>query len=91
VEAVECTDLLKPSRATIREACQWYQKHVLKYRNAPIVPEIVDKMIADAVATGRREKTTTDLRRRLGAFTRTLACASCRRSPSRNCGSGAMT
>ncbi len=72
VEAVESAELLKPYGATIREACQWYTEHVLRYRNAPTVAEIVEKLIADAVAAGRREKTTTDLRYRLGTFCKTF-------------------
>jgi site-specific recombinase XerD len=72
VEAVECAALLEPHGASIREACQWYEKHVLKYRNAPTVSEIVDKLIADAVAAGRREKTTDDLSYRLGNFSKTF-------------------
>jgi integrase len=68
VEAVECAELLQPYNSTIREACRFYVEHVLKYRNAPTVAEIVDRLIADAVAAGRREKTTTDLRYRLGSF-----------------------
>ena len=72
VEAVECAELLKPYRASIREACQWYTEHVLKYRNAPTVAEIVKQLVADTVAAGRREKTTTDLRYRLGTFAKTF-------------------
>src|ERR1017187_5073159 len=29
-QAIECATLLEPHGATIREACQWYEKHVLK-------------------------------------------------------------
>jgi len=72
VQAVECAKMLEPYGATIREACQWYTEHVLKYRNAPTVAEIIEKLIADAVAAARREKTTTDLRYRLGAFAKSF-------------------
>jgi integrase len=70
VEAVECSDMLRPFNASIREACRYYVEHVLKYRNAPTVAEIVEQLIADTIASGRREKTTTDLRYRLGAFSK---------------------
>jgi integrase len=72
VEAAECAELLAPHGATIREACKWYERHVLKYRNAPIINEIVDKLIADAVAAGRRDKTVADLHYRLGAVVKTF-------------------
>jgi len=72
VQAVESAKMLEPYGATIREACQWYTEHVLKYRNAPTVAEIIEKLIADAVAAARREKTTTDLRYRLGAFAKSF-------------------
>ena len=72
IEAVECADLLKPYGASIREACQWYAEHVLKYRNAPTVSEIVGKLIADTGAAGRRGLTTKDLRYRLGAFSKSF-------------------
>lgn len=60
VEAVECAASLAPDGASIREACQWYEKHVLNYRDAPIVAEIVEKLIAGAVAAGSQETTTVD-------------------------------
>jgi integrase len=72
VQADESAKMLEPYGATIREACHWYTEHVLKYRNAPTVAEIVEKLIADAVAAARREKTTTDLRYRLGAFAKSF-------------------
>jgi integrase len=72
IQAVESAKMLEPYGATIREACQWYTEHVLKYLNAPTVAGIVEKLIADAVAAARREKTTTDLRYRLGAFAKSF-------------------
>jgi integrase len=72
VEAIECAALLQPHNASIREACRYYVDHVLKYRNAPTVSEIIKQLIADTVAAGRREKTTTDLRYRLGGFAKTF-------------------
>jgi len=71
-QAIECAALLEPHGATIREACQWYEKHVLKYKASPTVSEIVEKLVADAVSAGRREKTTEDLRYRLGKFTKSF-------------------
>jgi len=68
VEAAECAALLKKHQASLREACHYYVDHVIKYRNAPTVEEIIKQLIADTSAAGRRAKTMKDLRYRLGAF-----------------------
>ena len=72
VEASKCFELLAPHRATLAEAVDYYLKHVLAYRTAPTVADIVAKMIAEAGANGRREKTVSDLRSRLGHFEKTF-------------------
>jgi integrase len=72
IQAIESAKMLEPYGATIREACQWYTEHVLKYRTAPTVAEIVERLIADTRAAGRREKTTIDLRYRLGTFAKSF-------------------
>ena len=72
VEAVECAELLQPYNSTIREACRFYVDHVLKFKNAPTVAEIVAKLVADTGAAGRRGLTTKDLRYRLGVFAKTF-------------------
>ena len=72
VEATECAALLKKYQASLREACHYYVDHVLKYRNAPTVSEIVGKLIDDATIAHRRPHTIADLRCRLGAFSKTF-------------------
>ncbi len=68
VEATKAVETLKPYNASIREAVEHYVEHVLKYRTAPTVKEIVEKLLADAAANHRRERTIKDLASRLGAF-----------------------
>ncbi len=57
VEAVNCGEMLKPYNATITEAVTYYVEHVLKFRNAPPVSELVKSMVAEAESAGRREDT----------------------------------
>jgi integrase len=72
VEAVNCGEMLRPYNATITEAVTYYVEHVLAYRNAPPVSEIVKRMVAEAESAGRRETTVKDLRLRLERFSRTF-------------------
>jgi len=72
VEATECAALLKKHQASLREACHYYVDHVLKYKNAPNVSEVIEKLIDDAIAARRRPHTILDLRCRLGAFSKTF-------------------
>lgn len=68
VEAAQCIQKLTPFDATLTEATDYYVKHVLSYRSAPPVSEIVEKVLEDARANGRRPKTIEDVRYRLGRF-----------------------
>ena len=68
VEAAKCIEMLKPYNATIVEACQHYVDHVLRYRTAPSIDEIIEKMVADAGKANRRPDTIAELRQRLGQF-----------------------
>jgi integrase len=68
VEATKAVEKLKPYNASIREAADYYLEHVLKYRTAPTIAEVVEKLLADAAANHRRERTIKDLASRLGAF-----------------------
>ena len=67
-EAAKCIALLEPHGVGLRDVTEHYLKHVVVYRTAPSVEEIVDKIISEAQANGRREKTITDLQYRLGRF-----------------------
>jgi integrase len=71
-EAAKCSGLLKPHGVTITDAVQHYMKHVIAYRTAPTVSEIVGKLLADTLASGRRARTVKDLRGRLDRFARTF-------------------
>ncbi|MBM3861245.1 MAG: hypothetical protein FJ395_16580 [Verrucomicrobia bacterium] len=57
VEAVECEKMLQPFKASIRDACQWYVKHVLKFRAAPTVTTALAEIIENKTANGRRHRT----------------------------------
>jgi integrase len=72
-EAAKCVEKLNPHAATITEAVDHYLEHVLKYRTAPTVAEIIQKLLADAQANRRRERTIKDLNSRLSAFAKTYA------------------
>jgi len=72
VEAVRAVEKLTPHNATITEAVDHYCEHVLKYRTSPTVTEIVKKLLADAKANHRRERTIKDLHHRLTAFAKTF-------------------
>lgn len=68
VSTAKCLAKLAPYGATLDEAVDYYVEHVLRYRNAPTVAEIVAKMETDASAAGRRENTVKEIRNRLGRF-----------------------
>jgi integrase len=53
-------------------AVDHFIQHVLIYRNAPTVAQIVAGMLQDVAAAGRRERTLKDLRSRLGQFALTF-------------------
>ena len=72
VEAVRAAAELAPHKATITEAVDFYVEHVLKYRAAPTVSKIVQRMLAETESNKRRAKTITDLKSRLGAFCETF-------------------
>ncbi|MCX6897237.1 MAG: hypothetical protein NT105_00925 [Verrucomicrobia bacterium] len=54
--------------STITEAVDYYVEHVLRYRNAPTVADITQRMLDDAKQAGRRNWTIRDLRTRLNQF-----------------------
>ncbi len=72
VEAAKCLGKLRPWNATLTEAVDHYVEHVLKYRNAPPVAEIVQQLLKDVTAAGRRQRTIDDLKARLGQFANTF-------------------
>jgi integrase len=68
VDAAKATEILKPHGASLVEAANYYLKHVIAFRSAPTVSEIVLKMLKDAEDNGRRNRTIGDLRHRLQLF-----------------------
>jgi len=68
LDAAKANALLAPHSVTILEAAQYYQKHVLAYKMAPTVKEIVKFYIADGETKNNRPTTVKDKRQRLGAF-----------------------
>src|SRR5208282_2859929 len=68
VDASKASVLLIPHNVSLEEAAKYYLKHVIAYRNAPTVSQIVERMIADAEKNDRRDRTVKDLKSRLGAF-----------------------
>jgi integrase len=71
-EASKAVETLKPYEATITEAVTYYVEHVLKFRNAPPVSELVKGIVAEAESSDRRKDTIRDLRYRLEKFARTF-------------------
>ena len=71
VEAVSAVKQLALHNASITEAVDFYVEHVLKYRTAPTITEIIEKLLADAASNQRRERTIKDLRHRLTTFAKT--------------------
>ena len=73
VEAAKCVEMLAEyPDATLTDATAHYVTHVLAYRNAPTVAEVVEKMLADAIKNNRRFHTIKELRLRLGKFAETF-------------------
>jgi integrase len=68
VDATKAHAILAPYNVTLAEAAQYYEKHVLVYRNAPLIKEIADRYIADATAKDRRDRTIGELKARFKAF-----------------------
>lgn len=67
-QATRCAEKLRPYGASLEEAVDYYIHHYLVFREAPLVADIVDQLVADAAAAGRRERTVMDLQQRLGRF-----------------------
>ncbi|MEI8064192.1 MAG: tyrosine-type recombinase/integrase [Verrucomicrobiota bacterium] len=66
--AERCMAKLAPFKIGLDEAVDHYIETVAKFRESPTVSEIVEKIIGQAKADGRRDVTVIDLRHRLGYF-----------------------
>ncbi len=68
LDAAKASQVLLPHGVSILEAVKDYQKHVLAYKTAPTVKEIVQKYIDDSVSRNLRPRTIGDLKHRLNCF-----------------------
>jgi integrase len=68
LDAAKASNILVPHGITILEAAKYYQKHVLAYKTAPLVKEIVERYIADATSRNLRPRSIGDLKHRLNTF-----------------------
>lgn len=67
-DAAKALETLRPHGITLTKAADYYFQHVLAYRNAPLVPEVVARLIADTEKNDRRDRTVAELRSRLTIF-----------------------
>jgi integrase len=68
LDAFKASEILAPHDVTILEAAKYYQKHVLAYKSAPTVKEIVEKYVTDARQRNLRPRTIGDLCSKLNTF-----------------------
>ncbi len=71
-EAGKCLADLQPYGVSLTEAVSHYVDHVLAYRNAPPICDIIQRMIADAKTAKRRARTVQDLQHRFARFSNTF-------------------
>jgi integrase len=68
-EAARCLELLRPyPDASLTQAVQYFVEKVLRYRQSPVVNDIVAKLINEKSKANRRERTLDNLRSRWGRF-----------------------
>jgi integrase len=68
VDAAKASTLLTPHNVSLEEAAKYFAQHVIAYRDAPIIRQIVAQMIAEAEKNDRRDQTVSDLKGRLTMF-----------------------
>jgi len=69
VVASRCLEKLKPFDVTLEQATDYYIAHIAKFRQAPLVRKIADRVVDQADKAGRSPNTVIDLRHRLKSFT----------------------
>ena len=72
LDAFKANQILAPHDVSIIEAAKYYDKHVLAYKSAPPVKDIVERYIADTISRNKRPATVKDLRQRLNTFAETF-------------------
>jgi integrase len=60
--------ILEPHGVSLPEAIKYYESHVLRYKSAPVIAEIVEQMLKEAESNKRRDRTVADIRHRLTNF-----------------------
>lgn len=68
LDAAKAHDILARHGVTILESAKYYEKHVLAYKTAPTVKEIVALYIADCKQRNLRPRTIGDLEQQLNTF-----------------------
>jgi integrase len=68
VEAIECTELLQPFGATLRDAAKFYAAHLKAVTGSRMVKDVVADLLAARAADGMSPRYLGDLRVRLGRF-----------------------
>ena len=68
VDASKASALLIPHNVSLEEAAKYYLNHVIAYRNAPLINQIAEQMIAEAEKNDRRDRTVAELKSRLRTF-----------------------
>lgn len=68
LDAAKAHEILSPHDVSILEAAKYYQKHVLAFKNAPTVQDIVERYIADRIKNNKRKRTIGDIKHRLLTF-----------------------
>lgn len=68
LDALKANQMLAPHGVTILEAAKYFEKHVLAYKTAPPIKEVVARYIADSKSKNLRPRTITDLETRLYPF-----------------------
>jgi hypothetical protein len=57
LDAAKANLILAPHEVSILEAAKYYEKHVLAYKSAPVIKDIVEKYHADSVIAACRSVT----------------------------------
>src|SRR5262250_2733552 len=68
VEAIECSELLRPYDKTLRDAAKFYVAHLKSVTGSRKVREVVADLLAARAADGMSPRYLGDLRVRLGRF-----------------------
>ncbi len=68
VDANKAWQLLSPHDVSLERAARYYLEHVIAYQTAPIVKQIVGRMVSDAKKNHRRQRTIEDVENRLNLF-----------------------